>query len=91
MRDTTLYEHLLGIKYPWMVSKVELSPKSNGSMFGSNILKESNGPARNAGLKGRSTIMRKKGSGGIWTAASSRPSCMPLPPGFGVCSTESVR
>ncbi len=24
MRDTTLYQHLLGIEYPWTVSKVEL-------------------------------------------------------------------
>ena len=24
MRDTTLYQHLLGIEYPWTVSNVDL-------------------------------------------------------------------
>lgn len=27
MRDTTLYQHLLGIEPPWRVSKVELDPE----------------------------------------------------------------
>ena len=76
MRDTTLYQYLLGLESPWTVSQVELNIENQGLTFGWNMPRGSSGLVRNVVRKGRCTTMEKSGSGGIWTAANSRPCFM---------------
>jgi hypothetical protein len=77
MRDVELYQQPLGVVSPWTVDRVELSVKSERVYIWVEHGRSCAGPAPNAGLCCRFTITRRNASGGIGSAANSRPFCVP--------------
>ena len=73
MKDTALYEHLLGLKTPWSVKKVDLS-LSEQRVVVEIVLKKGEVWADPTDPSKRAHIMAGlKGSGAILIPASLRP------------------
>ena len=70
MQDTEFYRQILGLEFPWTVSRVDLDLSRSGSTLLRFIRKGSLGPARSAAARCRPTIMLRRESGVIWTPAS---------------------
>jgi hypothetical protein len=77
MRDTTLYQHLLGLMEPWTVAKVDLDVASQRVDVWVEHPKGCSGPARTAEHWPPCTITPPRVFGAIWTVASSRRFCTP--------------
>jgi len=72
MQDNPIVSAVAGFKRVWKVTQVDLNSKNGPSRCASNA-RSRFGPVRSAPPGCRSAVTRN-GAGGIWTAASSRPS-----------------
>jgi hypothetical protein len=77
MQDCELYGRILDIAAPWRVERVELQ-LTQGEVHVIWPMKTNwSGPVPNAEPVVPSTIIKPRGSGGIWIPVSTAPFCMP--------------
>lgn len=78
MKDTALYEQLLGLKTAWSVKKVDLSLADQRALAEVVLKKGGRGRTQRAPPREPTSMAGVSASGVTWTHASSRPLSKPV-------------
>ncbi len=76
MQDTALYQYLLGLQSPWTVSRVNLDVNAQRVDVWAAHPADAAWACPHCSIVLPCTIMPRSERGGIWTVASSKPTCM---------------